>query len=158
MSDPLRARIRRMLEEYGTVTLASTGQGGPWAATVFYASDADLRLYFVSDPRTRHGRDLAANPSVAAAIDGDVHTWNDVRGLQLEGEARILPEEERAAAVALYLAKFPDVARLFEAPRNDSERVIGERLRRTAFWRLTPRWVRVIDNREGFGFKEELTL
>lgn len=158
MSDEVRDLIRQMLEAHGTVTLASVGHGRPWAATVFYASDAELNLYFVSDVRTRHGRDLAADANVVGAVNADVHTWDEVRGLQVEGHAAMLPEAERGDAIALYLARFPDVARLFNAPRDDSERLIGERLRKTAFWCLTPRWFRLIDNRRGFGWKQELTL
>jgi uncharacterized protein YhbP (UPF0306 family) len=158
VSDGVRDLVRQMLEAHGTVTLASAGEGGPWAATVFYVSDPALNLYFVSDVRTRHGRELAADARVAGAVNANVHTWDEVRGLQLEGRAVLLPEEERSDAIALYLAKFPDVARLFNAPRDDSERLIGERLRKTAFWRLTPRWFRLIDNRRGFGWKQELTL
>ena len=82
----------------------------------------------------------------------------EVRGLQLEGRAVVLPEQERPQAIALYLKKFPDVARLFESPRNEHEQVIAERLRKTAFWRLTPRWIRVLDSRRGFGWKQELEL
>jgi uncharacterized protein YhbP (UPF0306 family) len=159
MSDDLRARIRQMLEAHSTLTLATQGSGeGPWAAAVFYASDAALRLYFVSDGRTRHGRDLAVRPHAFAAINADVSSWDDVRGLQLEGGVTILDCSEREAALACYLDKFADVRRLFEAPRDEHEQLIGARLRGANFHALTPRWIRLIDNREGFGWKRELTL
>lgn len=159
MSEDLRLRIRQMLEAHSTLTLATQGSGeGPWAAAVFYASDELLRLCFVSDGRTRHGRDLAVQPHAFAAINDDVASWDDVRGLQLEGETEVLAGSEREAALGCYLEKFADVRRLFEAPRDEHERVIGARLRGANFYRLTPRWIRLIDNREGFGWKRELTL
>lgn len=158
------ARIRTVLEAHATITLATSGSSpagsgsGPWAATVFYASDPGLNIYFVSDERTRHGRDMSAGSGVAGAINRDVDSWDDVLGLQVEGEASVLDGEARDRALALYLAKFPDVARLFEAPRDEHERVIAARLRSTAFWQLAPRWIRVVDNGQGFGWKLEVTL
>ncbi|HUN69822.1 MAG TPA: pyridoxamine 5'-phosphate oxidase family protein [Burkholderiales bacterium] len=154
----LRARIRRMLEDHATATLATADADGPWAAAVFYASDADLSLYFVTDPGTRHGSNLRNDARVACAIHADVANWSDVRGLQLEGTARIVAESERAAGLGVYLRKFPEVRRLSEAPRNDAEREIGERLGRVPLWRLAPARIRIIDNRERFGWKQELVL
>lgn len=154
----MRERIREVLEAHSTLTLATTSNGRPWAATVFYASDPELSIYFVSDQRTRHARDLAQEPHVVASIHADVSTWDEVLGLQVEGRAELLVAPEREHAQRLYLEKFADVQRLFEAPRDDSERLIGHRLRGANFYRLTPRWIRLVDNKEGFGWKWELEL
>ena len=158
MSDEARAGIRQMLAAHHTLTLATVSASGPWSATVFYASDDDFNLYFVSDHRTRHARDMVSRPDVALAINADVDNWNDVRGLQIEGVAARVTGVERAQALALYLAKFASVKALFETPRSVDERTIAERLRDTDFWRVTPRFIRLIDNGRGFGFKQELRL
>ena len=150
--------VRRMLEAHHTVTLATTGEDGPWAATVFFASDADLNLYFVSDHRTRHGRHLAASPEAAAAINPDCSAWGEVRGLQLTGRVQVLNGLARVAGLRHYLAKFHDVRALFETPRNPDEATIAERLKAAQLYRLEPRWIRLIDNRRGFGYKEECVL
>ena len=147
-----------MLEVHGTATLATAGPDGPWAAAVFYASDAGLNLYFVTDPGTRHGANLCSDARVAGAIHADVSNWNEVHGLQLEGTARLVPESDRPAALEIYLRKFPDVRRLAETPANDEERRIGARLGRIALWRLAPSRIRIIDNRERFGWNQELVL
>ncbi|MCC7259046.1 MAG: pyridoxamine 5'-phosphate oxidase family protein [Gammaproteobacteria bacterium] len=156
MSEADRAAVRRLLEQHHTLTLATCREGQPWAATVFFASDADLNLYFVSDRRTRHGRDMLASPAVALAIDADVDNWNDVRGLQIEGSASPLDGAERATALALYLARFASVRALFEAPRTADEQVIAGRLRHADFWRVTPAFIRLVDNSRSFGFRIEL--
>ena len=156
--ETLRPAIRRMLEAHGTATLATAGPDGPWAAAVFYASDAGLNLYFVTDPGTRHGGNLRNDARVAGAIHADVSNWNDVRGLQLEGTARIVPETERPAALEIYLRRFPNVRRLAQTPANDEERRIGARLGCIPLWRLAPSRIRIIDNREGFGWNRELVL
>ncbi len=158
MSEALRTRIRHMLAAHGTMMLATTGPDGPWASAVFYASDAAMHLYFVTDPRTRHGANLLADARVAAAIHTDVADWISIRGLQLEGRAHELSAAERATGLEVYLNRFPEVRRLAQSPRDDAERKIGDRLARIPLWRLAPSRIRVIDNREGFGWKEELRL
>lgn len=158
MTAEVRDAIRRMLEGHNTLTLATIADGSPWAASVFYVSDADFNLYFVSDQRTRHAQEMLGNPRVALAINADVDGWNDVRGLQIEGDAARVAGAGRATALALYLAKFASVRALFEAPRNADEQTIVQRLRNTDFWRVTPRFIRLIDNARGFGFKRELRL
>lgn len=145
-----------MLESHNTLTLATAEGGAPWAAAVFYASDAAFNLYFVSDRRTRHAREMAAHPRVALAINADVDNWDDVRGLQIEGEAARVEGLERATALALYLGKFASVKALFEAPRNPDEETIATRLKNTDFWRVRPTYLRLIDNSRGFGFRIEL--
>jgi hypothetical protein len=158
VTDSDRAAIARMLEAHNTLTLATSRDGVPWSATVFYVSDEEFNLYFVSDHRTRHAQDMVDNPRVALAINADVDNWNDVRGLQIEGEAAKVAGVERAKALALYLAKFASVKALFEAPRSADEQTIAQRLKNTDFWRVTPSWIRLIDNARGFGFRIELRL
>ncbi len=156
MTEADRAAIARMLETHNTMTLATSGEGGPWSATVFYASDSQFDLYFVSDRRTRHARDIVADPRVALSVNADPDNWNDVRGLQIEGQARRVEGVERAKALALYLAKFASVKALFERPKSVDEQTIAQRLRNTDFWRVTPSFIRLVDNTRGFGFRIEL--
>ena len=151
-------RVRELLAGHSTITLATAADGRSWAATVFYASDADLNLYFVSDLKTRHGRELHHNAHVTGAINHDVSTWSEVIGLQIEGRALVLEGEERLKALDTYLTRFPDVRRLFDRPRDDNEKVIAGRLKKAPFWRLTPTWIRLIDSTKGFGWKWETTL
>ncbi len=156
MTEATRVAVRQMLDAHNTLTLATGSMEAPWAATVFYTSDDAFNLYFVSDERTRHARDMARNASVALAINADVANWDDVRGLQIGGRAELVGPAERPQALALYLAKFRSVQALFDSPRNPDEALIAKRLQQTAFWRVRPFYIRLIDNRRGFGFKEEL--
>jgi general stress protein 26 len=88
--DPDFARVRELLAGHNTLSLATTGEDGAWAASVFYASDERCNLYFVSDLKTRHGRDMSREERVVAAINRDVATWDEVIGLQIEGRAEVL--------------------------------------------------------------------
>jgi hypothetical protein len=147
-----------MLEAHSTATLATAGPDGPWAAAIFYASDPELNLYFVSDRRTRHARHLAAHPRAAAAIHPDCKTWAEVRGLQLAGPVELLEGPGRAAGLEHYLSRLQDVKRLLALPRDADEEHIARRLRSAGLYRLRPDWIRLIDNARGFGFKEEIVL
>lgn len=152
------ARVRELLAGHNTLTLATAGDGGAWAASVFYASDEHCNLYFVSDLKTRHGRDMSRESRVVAAINRDVATWDEVIGLQIEGRAEVLSGIRRATALASYLAKFIQVRKIFESPREASEKLIATRLQSTAFWCLKPDWIRLIDSTRGFGWKREFRL
>ncbi len=158
MPEAHMARVRELLTGHSTITLATVHEGHSWAAAVFYASDADPNLYFVSDLKTRHGRDLHHDARVTGAVNHDVSTWGEVIGLQIEGRAVVLEGEARLKALDIYLEKFPDVQRLFDKPRDANERVIAERLQRAPFWRLTPSWIRLIDSTKGFGWKWETAI
>lgn len=158
VSGDMRERVIALLEAHSTATLATNGPDGPWAAAVFFASDSALRLYFLSDQRTRHGRDLIASPEVAVAINADCRDWTEIRGLQIAGRVAVLDGAAREDALTRYLGKFPAVAQMLEAPRNADETTIAKRLGSASLYCLTPSWIRLIDNSRGFGFKEELSL
>ena len=90
------------------MTLATSGPEGLWAAAVFYASE-DFRLFFLSAATTRHARNLAAHPDVAATIHEDHADWRAIKGVQLEGTARRLEGREPEALRQRYESKFGDI-------------------------------------------------
>lgn len=154
-----RATARDYVDRVSTLTLAtSAADGAPWAATVFFAADDDFNLYFVSDHRTRHGRDIDANARAAATVNPDCDNWHAVQGLQVEGAVAVVTGMARARALALYLRKFPQIDALFAAPQGEHEETIAARLKAANFYRLTPARIRVIDNSRGFGWRVELEL
>ncbi len=158
MSSDQKEAIRRLLDEYSILTLATSSDEGPWAASVFFASDADLNLYFVSDERTRHARELLANEQVMVAMNDECRRWHDVKGLQIRGRGMLVADEERAAALRIFLAKFADIRAIFDLATSADERAIAKRLRETSFFRIVPEWVRIIDGSRGFGFTQEIDL
>ncbi len=102
-------------------------------------------LYFVSETKTRHSQNLASSARVAVTIHEDYRDWRVIQGLQIEGEcAQVSNPIESAKALALYAKKFPFVAQL------------GAAMAKVSFYKITPRWIRFVDNTRGFGFKEEI--
>jgi uncharacterized protein YhbP (UPF0306 family) len=150
-----RVRAQDFCNTVSTMTLATCNEGLPWAATVFFAADSKFNLFFVSDYRTRHGRDMAANEQVAATINPECDNWHDVAGLQIRGTVSIIEGLERAKALALYFKKFPQIDALFAKPEGEYEETIAARLKAANFYRIKPEMIRVIDNDKGFGYREE---
>ncbi len=151
-----RATAARFLDEIGTLTLATASAAAePWAATVFFAADKNFNLYFVSDHRTRHGRDMADNPAVAATVNPDCDNWHEVRGLQIAGRVAVVEGAERAKALLLYFRKFPQIDALFQSPEGEHEETIARRLKAANFYCVRPETIRLIDNAKGFGYRVE---
>ena len=153
----LRDRIAAFLAEHTTLTLATAGaDGAPAAAAVFYAHDAGFNLYFLSEERTEHGRNLLADARIAGTIHADGQDWRWIRGLQVRGQARRATGTELARAAAVYGRKFSFVAASLAG--SGSPGVLAGPLARARFWVLRPIWFRLIDNTVRFGFKEEWVL
>jgi uncharacterized protein YhbP (UPF0306 family) len=156
MSDADRDAIRQMLEAHNTLALATCRDGQPWTASLFFASDEKLNLYFVSDYRTRHARDIEDGSEAAATVNADSALWTEVKGLQITGSVTVLSGVQRLNALRRYLAKFADVRALFEAPQSKDEETIAQRLKAANMYRLQPNWIRLIDNSKWFGYKVEI--
>ena len=135
-----------------TMTLATANTDGePHAAPVYFAARQSpilpLELYFFSAPDSRHAQDLAASPHAAAAIYPETVGWKDIRGLQLHGMIRRLEAGTAwEAAWQVYLEKFPFTG------------LMKAIIAMNALYALRPTWVRLVDNRQGFGFKQEWIL
>ncbi len=154
LGDRLMASVRKQtlsyLASHNVVTLATQGPEGPWAAAVFYVSDG-FTLYFISAPSTRHAKNLAANPAVAAAIHEDYDDWRAIKGIQLEGQVELLSGERRDRAIGAYSAKFPLVG-----PAAPGE--IAQALERMDWYRIVPSRAYFIDNTRGLGHRDEVDL
>ena len=144
----LRDRLWHFLQAHRVLTVAVTAADGqPSAAALFYVADAKLRLYVVSDPASRHGQAMLAGGAVAGTVQRDEQQWHELQGVQFRGGCRQLDGLARARAWQLYVTRFP-----FLMLENQ---VLTAALAKTAIWCLEPEWIRLIDNRLGFGHKEE---
>lgn len=146
----MRERLLKFLREHQVLTLAVTeADNGAYAAALFYAVDDELRFYVVTDPSTRHGKAMLANPTVAGTIQLDRQRWHEIQGVQFHGSCRQLVSSERAEAWEIYSARFP----FLQQPNT----VLTPELAKTAMWRIDTIWIRLIDNQIGFGHKQEWT-
>ena len=139
----------RELFQTATLTLATTGPSAePYAAPIYFVAvlmdDPWPQIYFFSDSKSQHCQNLALNPRAAAACYPECSDWQEIRGLQVRGEARQVPRGLRwDAAWEHYQIKFPFVKTL--------KAVVA----RNSLYEFQPTWTRLVDNRRGFGFKQE---
>ena len=155
MPTDLKQQIVDYLHSHNTMTLATTQGDLPWAATVFFASE-DFRLYFFSAPDSRHCQNLAANPRVAVTIQEDYRDWRKIKGIQLEGRVTLVDGIiEKARAMAIYARKYPGIIKLFTDPASG---VFHKAFLKVKFYCVMPDRVFFIDNAQGFGKRQELTI
>jgi len=148
MPEP-RERALTYVASHHVMTLATQGPEGVWAAAVFYAPDG-FRLTFLSAAHTRHARDIAASPQVAATIQEDYREWTAIQGIQLEGMVRLLEGGERDAALTRYAARY--------AFLQQPIAVIERALSRANWYELRPERLYFVDNSRGFGQRDEIDL
>ena len=145
-----RERLLEFLRSHQVLTVSVTQPDGrPHAAAVFYAVDEELCLYVLTDPGTQHGRAMARQGWVAGAIQRDRQEWREIQGIQLRGPCRALAGEERARAWELYKGRFSFL--------QDRVTSLASALKKMILWKIEPSWMRLIDNRLGFGHEEEWT-
>jgi len=132
-------RILHFIEEHHVLTLAVTHNDIPWCASCFYVYLKEINLFvFTSDHDTRHIIDFLKNPlkQVAGTIALETKITGKIRGIQFSGIMSELAGKERKWGKKAYLERFP-VARLSKL----------------TLWGVEPYYIKMTDNRLGFGKK-----
>lgn len=144
----LPPEVTAFLQRHHVMTVATQDGDGPWAAALFYAAHGD-DLIFLSSPTSRHSRHLARQPRCAATIQSQPQDWPSIQGVQLEGEVAELEGGDRDAAERRYGERFPFM-RVAAVPGP-----IAEALARVRWYRLRIARLYFIDNRHGFGKRQQ---
>jgi nitroimidazol reductase NimA-like FMN-containing flavoprotein (pyridoxamine 5'-phosphate oxidase superfamily) len=114
--------------------------GYPQTTTVGYANDG-LDLYFCCARASQKVRNLRRSPKVSLTIDHDARNWARIKGLSMGARARVLAKPgEVKRAFDLLARKFPEL-----------RKVSKEDLAGTAFVKVTPKVISVLDYSKGFG-------
>jgi uncharacterized protein YhbP (UPF0306 family) len=133
-------RIVDFIGEHHILTLAVARENVPYCATCFYAYlPAQNQFIFTSGHETRHIRDVleGGNPNVAGTIALETKIVGKIRGIQFTGLMQELEGDELKKARSAYLKRFP-IARLMPDLN---------------LWILSPDFIKMTDNRFGFGKK-----
>ncbi len=142
MTPATKRFILEQLKANRIMSLATVRPDGyPQATTVTYANDG-LTLYFACDRNGQKVRNLRRSPKVSLTINKDTANWKKITGLSMGATAKILerPADTRRA-LALLSRKFKDMKGLS-----------AEDLAETAFVRVQPKVVSMLDYRRGFGW------
>ncbi|MET0810612.1 MAG: pyridoxamine 5'-phosphate oxidase family protein [Thermoleophilaceae bacterium] len=123
-----------------TLTLATSGSDGPWAATLTYVNDGPT-IYVWTRPNSTTARHIDENPTTAFAIDEYTEDWRQTKGIQGRAGSAVVQGEEIARAADLFGQKYPQLR-----PGSTSAIV---------FFRLEPDSLEFIDNSRGVEESDE---
>jgi len=130
-------RIIVYIAEHHIFTLATSSNNIPYTATCFYVYIPEMNMFvFTSDITTKHITDCIEQPKVAGAIALETSIIGKIRGIQFTGIIKKLEEKELSIAYKAYIKKFPVAL-----------------LAKTTLWGITPDFIKMTDNRLGFGKK-----
>jgi uncharacterized protein YhbP (UPF0306 family) len=149
-------QLRKLILDYLSInkrmSLATCRDSVPWAATVMYAYDSDLNIYFLSKGSTRKVQNILANSKVAATINEVTGGIGKVRGIQLEGECQMVSRLEAARVYALFLKKYFWLKGYIPSAKQMFSKAISDRL-----FKITPQKIYYLDD-ERFGREGRETL
>lgn len=85
--------LKECLDSTNFSCIATIDKKGVWANPVYFAYDQKFALYFISQLSSRHMQNLQRDPRISVAIFSTAQK-GDVAGIQLEGKAKILTEND----------------------------------------------------------------
>ncbi|MDP2860124.1 MAG: pyridoxamine 5'-phosphate oxidase family protein [bacterium] len=83
-----------------------TADGNPWVAPLFYCVTEDYVFYFISQLTSVHTKHLLKNPNVAFAIFDSHDPEGKGNGVQADGKAYLIGDEELPEALKYYHTTF----------------------------------------------------
>jgi len=133
----MEKRIVDFIKKHHVLTLGTSFEGLPWLANCFYAyMEEENLLVFTSGRETKHIKDLKEGNVVAASIVLETSVIGKIQGIQLRGLLYEPAGGISSSAKMTYLKRFPFTA-----------------LMETTLWVLEPQYIKMTDNRLGFGKK-----
>jgi uncharacterized protein YhbP (UPF0306 family) len=130
-------KVITFLKKHHVLTLATVSGDQPWTANCFYAFMEDqMSFVFTSGYETRHIQEVLASPKVAGNVVLETGIIGKIQGIQFSGMLELAEAEAFEKASSAYLKRFPFAA-----------------LMDTTLWILPIDYLKMTDNRLGFGKK-----
>ncbi len=130
-------KIINFIQKHHVLTLATSVNNMPWCANCFYVySEEDNVFIFTSDHNTKHIKDVKENNTVAGSVVLETSAVGKIQGIQFTGKMYVPKNDLLKKANKLYLKKYPFA-----------------KLMNTQLWTLSPDFIKLTDNRLGFGKK-----
>lgn len=124
MKNKVKINIEEILANVKQMVISTCKDNKPWSATVLFACDKNLNLYFFSTGDRKHSKEIAKNPNVSGAIARE-HTKglaeDSHRGIQFEGICKLVAPAEVKNAYELVKKRFPQIVEyhtLEDAPKE----------------------------------------
>ena len=147
MNPEQRQQVLEILDGAPDMTVATVRPDGyPQATTVSFVHDGPV-IYFGCGSHSQKAANIRRSPAVSLTVNLPYERWDEIRGLSLGGQARLVtdPAELQRVSDAM-LEKFPQVRDL-AASTDESE---------LALVRVDPQVISLLDYRKGFGHTEEI--
>ena len=130
-------KITTFLKKHHVLTLATVSGDQPWVANCFYAFvEEQMAFVFTSGYETRHIQEVTQNNKVAGNVVLETSIIGKIQGIQFSGTLAKAEGKAHDKASSAYLKRFPFAA-----------------LMDTTLWILTIDYLKMTDNRLGFGKK-----
>ena len=130
-------RVSDFIHEHHVLTLATSREGVPYCANCFYAYlPEEQLLVFTSDYETNHIQDVQQQDKVAGSIVLETSTIGKIQGIQFVGKISEPQGDLKKKINRAYLKRFPYAI-----------------LKKTTLWAVELQFVKMTDNRLGFGKK-----
>lgn len=157
-----KAIVKQTIGSSTYLSLGTTDGKSPWVNAVFFASDKDYNLYFVSYSDSLHVQNILKNPNVAVAIFDSyiIPGGGRAQGVQIKATCNRLTKEDLPEAIdLLYAKRFPDpkeratrdlsIARF---SKNDSEGRVDH------IYKITPQHFYILDTKAGKDTRTEVFM
>jgi len=106
--------MSEFLRKQPLMQIATLDDSNMWIATVWYASDEDFNLYFLSKDFRIHSKHIEKNPNVVCAISGQYKNGpgEKIQGIQLKGIANKVSGLEMISAYKTYASKWTQLLKI----------------------------------------------
>ena len=150
-----RAAAMELIQIQSALTLATSGEAGPWSAPVYYVY-IDGSFYFFSSPQSRHIQQSLKSGLAAASLFNQTDSWQTIRGIQMVGTVeRVRSSALVLKVIAAYLKRFPFTRDFFPDTPTPGPDAFFSRFKAKLFM-FTPMQVFYTDNRFGFGYRQPI--
>lgn len=130
-------RMIKFIQKHHVLTLATCKDNQPYCANCFYVYLEDENmLVFTSDKETKHIHDIAEQNYVAGSIVLETTVIGKIQGIQFNGIISEPGQDLMKKVKKAYLKRFPYAA-----------------LMDTTLWTVKLSYIKMTDNRLGFGKK-----
>jgi uncharacterized protein len=130
-------KIIKFLKKHHVFTLATANNNKSWCCNCFYAlRKDDMTMVFTSDKETIHVHDMLSNPVVSGSVVLETMIIGKIQGVQFTGRVLLATDDVLNKVKKSYLLRFPFAA-----------------LAETTLWVLHIDYIKMTDNRFGFGKK-----
>ena len=146
-----------LIQGESTLTLATAGESGPWSAPVYFVC-VNGSFYFFSSPQSRHILQAVDSGKAAASLFHPADSWQAIRGIQMAGTVeRVDSMALSIKVIAMYLKRFSFAREFFPDDPTPDLAAFFSRFK-ARLYAFTPTAVYYIDNRFGFGTRQQIDL